>query len=384
MAKRDYYEILGVSRSVTKEELKKAYRKLALKYHPDKNPNDQEAEEKFKEAAEAYEVLSDEQKRAAYDRFGHAGVGGAGGSRYQERAYEDIFSQFGDIFGEGSPFGDIFGGGGGRRRRRRGQRGSDLRVTISLSLEEIATGVEKRIKLKRMVPCKECNGTGAEHANAFSTCPTCHGHGEIRQQAGGGFFQQIVVTTCPTCQGEGKIISTNCQACAGKGRIEQEDVVPVRIPAGVQEGMTLNVRGKGHAGVRGGSSGDLIIQIKEKPSELFERDGNNLIHQLFISFPDAALGTQVEVPTLSGKARFKVAPGTQAGKVVRLKGKGLPSINNYRTGDLLIHINVWTPKKLPSEEKKLLSRLKKSPNFTPAPTTEEKGFFSKMREFFGG
>lgn len=384
MAKRDYYEVLGVSKSASKDELKKAYRKLALKYHPDKNPDDHEAEDKFKEAAEAYEVLSDDQKRSAYDRFGHAGVGGAAGGGFQGRGFEDIFNQFGDIFGEGSPFGDIFGGGAGGRRRRRGQRGGDLRISINLSLEEVATGVEKRLKLNRQVACDTCGGSGAENGNAFTTCPTCNGHGEIRQQAGGGFFQQIVVSTCPTCQGEGKIISSPCKSCEGKGRVQREEVVSVKIPKGVSEGMTLSVRGKGNVGIRGGAPGDLIIQIEEKPSELFERDGDNLIHELFISFPDAALGTSVEVPTLTGKARFKVNPGTQAGKVVRLRGKGLPNINGYGTGDLLIHVNVWTPKSLSSEERKLLTRLKKSSNFDPAPTHDEKGFFSKMREFFSG
>ena len=385
MAKRDYYEILGVSKTAPKDELKKAYRKLALQYHPDKNPDNKEAEEKFKEAAEAYEVLSDDQKRSAYDRFGHAGVGGAAGGGFQGRGFEDIFSQFGDIFGDNSPFGDIFGGGGGgRRRRRRGQRGGDLRINIKMSLEEIAAGVEKKLKLNRQTSCNGCGGTGADNANAFTSCPTCNGHGEVRQQAGGGFFQQIVVTTCPTCQGEGKIISKACSTCEGKGRTHSEDTVTVKIPAGVQEGMTLNVRGKGNAGLRGGGAGDLIIQIEEKPSDLYERDGDNLIHELFISFPDAALGVSAEVPTLSGKARFKIAPGTQAGKVVRLRGKGLPNINGYGSGDLLIHINVWTPRSLTSEEKKLLTRLKKSPNFIPSPSNDERGFFSKMREFFSG
>ncbi len=382
MAKRDYYEVLGVSKSANKDELKKAYRKLALTYHPDKNPDNKEAEEKFKEAAEAYEVLSDDQKRSAYDRFGHAGVGGASGGGFQGRGFEDIFSQFGDIFGEGSPFGDIFGGGTGRRRRR-GQRGGDLRISIKLSLEEIDAGVEKRLKLNRQTSCQACGGTGADNANAFTTCPTCNGHGEVRQQAGGGFFQQIVVTTCPSCQGEGKIISKVCKTCEGKGRNPKEDVVTVKIPAGVQEGMTLNVRGKGNVGIRGGSQGDLIIQIEEKASDFFERDGDNLIHELFISFPDAALGITVDVPTLSGKARFKIAPGTQPGKVVRLRGKGLPNINGYGKGDLLIHINVWTPRNLSSDERRMLEKVKKSANFIPSPTKEERGFFSKMREFFG-
>ena len=381
MAKRDFYEILGVSKTATKDELKKAYRKMALKYHPDKNPGDKEAEDKFKEAAEAYEVLSDEQKRATYDRFGHAGLGGAAGGGFQGRGFEDIFSQFGDIFGD-SPFGDIFGGGGGRRRRSRGQRGGDIRIKLALTLDQIAKGTEKKIRLNRQMACNDCSGTGADKGTSFTTCPTCQGSGEIRQQAGGGFFQQIVVSTCPTCQGEGRIVSKSCQTCEGRGRNTEEDIVSVKIPAGVMEGMSLSVRGKGNAGLRGGPAGDLIIQIEEKPSDLFERDGDNLIHELFISFPDAAMGTQTEVPTLDGQVRIKIPAGTQAGKVVRLKGKGLPNINGYGTGNLLIHINVWTPQSLTPEERKILSKLRNSDNFTPNPTQEQKGLFSKIREFF--
>lgn len=382
MAKRDYYEVLGVSKDATKDEMKKAYRKKAMQYHPDKNPDNPEAEEKFKEAAEAYEVLGDDQKRQTYDRFGHAGLGGAAGN-YQARGFEDIFSQFSDIFGDGG-FGDIFGGagGGGRRRRRRGQRGADIRIKLSLSLEEIAAGVEKKIKLQRQLTCDTCSGTGAENGTSFTTCPTCQGSGEIRQQAGGGFFQQIVVSTCPTCQGEGRTITRSCQTCSGKGRTPKEDIVSLNIPAGVQEGMTLSMRGNGNAGLRGGNPGDLIIQIEEKPHEHFERDGDNLIHELFISFPDAALGTQPEVPTLTGKVRIKLGAGTQAGKVVRVKGKGLPNINGYGTGNLLVHVNVWTPETLTSEERKLLTKLKDASNFQPNPSREQKGLFSKIREFF--
>jgi molecular chaperone DnaJ len=372
--------VLGVEKSVTKDDLKKAYRKKAIQFHPDKNPDDPSAEEKFKEAAEAYEVLSDEKKRSAYDRFGHQGVGGAGAG-FQGQGFEDIFSQFGDIFADGG-FGDIFGGGGGRRRRRRGQRGSDIRIKLSLTLDQIANGVEKKIKLQRQTTCEACTGSGAENGTAFTTCPTCNGSGEIRQQAGGGFFQQIVVSSCPTCQGEGRIISHSCQVCEGKGRTPKEDIVSVNIPAGVQEGMTLSMRGKGNAGLRGGNPGDLIIQIEEQAHDFFDRDGDNLIHELFVSFPDAALGTQVEVPTLSGKVRIKISPGTQAGKVVRLKGKGLPNINGYGQGNLLVHINVWTPEKLSSEEEKILKKLQNSANFQPNPTKEQKGLFSKIREFF--
>lgn len=375
MAKRDYYEVLGVNKGASKDEMKKAYRKLAQKYHPDINP-EESAAEKFKEAAEAYEVLSDDQKRSQYDRFGHAGVSGAGGG-FSGQGFEDIFS---DIFGN-SPFGDFFGGGG-RSRRRRGQRGSDIRIKLSLTLEQIAKGVEKTIKLNRYNACNSCSGTGADQGSAFNTCPTCQGAGEIRQQAGGGFFQQIVVSTCPTCQGDGKIVSKACSTCEGKARIQEESVVSVKIPAGVQEGMSLSVRGKGNAGLKGGSPGDLIVQIMEKAHDHFERDGDNLLHELFISFPEATLGTQVEVPTLDGKVRIKIHPGTHAGKVVSLRGKGLPNINNYGVGNLLVHINVWTPQNLSSEEKKIIQKLANSDNFVPKPTSEQKGLFAKIREFF--
>ncbi|MCB0852019.1 MAG: molecular chaperone DnaJ, partial [Bacteroidetes bacterium] len=273
-------------------------------------------------------------------------------------------------------------GGGGRRRRSRGQRGGDIRIKLSLTLDQIAKGTEKKIRLNRQMACNDCSGTGADKGTSFTTCPTCQGSGEIRQQAGGGFFQQIVVSTCPTCQGEGRIVSKSCQTCEGRGRNTEEDIVSVKIPAGVMEGMSLSVRGKGNAGLRGGPAGDLIIQIEEKPSELFERDGDNLIHELFISFPDAAMGTQTEVPTLDGQVRIKIPPGTQAGKVVRLKGKGLPNINGYGTGNLLIHINVWTPQSLTPEERKILTKLRDADNFTPNPTQEQKGLFSKIREFF--
>lgn len=377
MAKRDYYEVLGVAKNASKEELKKAYRKLALQYHPDKNPDNKQAEDKFKEAAEAYEVLSDDQKKALYDRYGHAGLNQGAYQQRSQQSYDDIFSQFGDIFGS-----EFFGGGGRGRRRHPGQRGSDLRITIKLSLEDIASGVEKRIKLNRFVTCDVCSGSGAEDASSFQTCPTCSGTGEIRQQAGGGFFQQVVVSTCPTCQGEGRIITRNCRKCAGKGRVEKEEEVAFTVPAGVAEGMTLNVRGRGHAGLRGGPAGDLMVQIQEQPSEDFERDGDNLIHELFISFPDAVLGVTAEVPTLAGKAKFKIAPGTHPGKVMRLKGKGLPNINGYGPGDLLVHINVWTPQNLTSDERATLEKLRNSRNFTPNPTRAERSFFSRMREFF--
>lgn len=387
MAKRDFYEILGVTKSSDAEEIKKAYKKLALKYHPDRNPGDAAAEEKFKEAAEAYEVLSDPQKKSSYDRFGHAGVGGAAGGGQNFTNINDIFANFSEIFGEqggggGSPF-DAFFGGGRQKQRRRGQRGQDLRIQLSLDLEEISKGVEKKIKLNRYTGCGTCAGTGAENGSAFRTCPTCNGAGEIRQQAGGGFFQQIVVTACPTCQGEGRIIERNCKSCEGKGRNMGEETLSVKIPAGVQEGMSLSLRGKGHAGLRGGETGDLIIQISEKKHELFERDGDNLIHELFITFPDAALGLKAEVQTIDGgKVRFDIKAGTLPGKVVRLRGKGLPNVNGYGVGDLLVHINIWVPQDLNSEERTILSKLRDAKNFKPNPGKSEKGFFARMKEFF--
>ncbi len=384
MAKRDYYEVLEVAKNASSDEIKKAYRKQAMKFHPDRNPGDKSAEEKFKEAAEAYEVLSDDNKRARYDRLGHAGMSGAaGGAGFQEMDISDIF---GNIFGGGSPFGDIFGqqGGGGRRgrQRRRGQPGADLRISLKLSLKEIATGVEKKIKLKRNVTCDTCNGNGAANGTAHKQCTTCNGSGEIRREAGGAFFREIVVDTCPTCRGEGRLISQACPKCDGQGRNQKEDVISVKIPAGVMEGHKLKMDGRGNAGIRGGRPGDLYIHIEEKPSNNFERNGDHLIHELYISFPNAVMGTTVDVPTLSGKARFKVPAGTLPGKVVRLRGKGLPNINGYGTGDLFVQINVWTPKKISAEEKKILEKLNKSSNFQPGKDRQEKGFMARMKEIF--
>lgn len=386
MAKRDYYEVLGLSKGADGDEVKKAYRKLAMKYHPDRNPGDKEAEDKFKEIAEAYEVLSDDQKKAAYDRFGHAGVGGAagGGGYGQAQDFSDIF---GNIFGGGSPF-DMFGGAGGggqRRRRGQGQPGTDLRLTLKLTLEEIATGIEKKLKLKRAVACDACKGTGAQDGTAYQSCPTCQGQGEVRRVAGGGFFQQIVIETCPTCQGEGRIVTKSCTKCNGQGRNQTEDVVSINIPAGISEGQQLKMQGKGNAGLRGGRSGDLIINIEEEAHQHFERHGDNLIHECFISFPDAVLGVEVHVPTIAGtKASFKVAPGTLPGKVFKLKGKGLPNINGYGKGDMMVQVNVWIPQELSSDEKKLLEKLAKSPNFDPESGhgKKERGFMARMRELF--
>jgi molecular chaperone DnaJ len=382
MAKRDYYDILGVERNADADTIKKAYRKLAMQYHPDRNPGDAAAEEKFKEAAEAYEVLSDADKRARYDQFGHAGLNGGGGGGFQGD-FSDIFSRFSDIFGQ--DIGGMFGGGQRRGgQRRRGQAGSDLRMRMPLTLEEIAAGVQKKVKLKRFRTCSTCRGSGAQDDASYQTCPTCKGQGEVRQQVGGGFFAQIVITACNTCGGDGRIVTKACNTCSGEGRVQSEDTIEIRIPAGVRDGMALTMQGAGNAGRRGGAAGDLLIEIEEKPHELFEREGDNVIHDLFISLPDAALGASVEVPTLEGsKARFKVEPGTHSGKIVRLKGKGLPELNNYRRGDLLVHINVWTPQELTSDEKKLLEKLRSSPNFSPDPRGgHPKSFLGRMREFF--
>ncbi len=369
MAKRDYYEVLGVSKSASKDEIKKAYRKLAIKYHPDKNPGDHEAEDKFKEAAEAYEVLSNDEKKAKYDRFGHAGMGGAGGFGGQGMNMEDIFEHFGDIFG--GAFG--FGGGGGGRGEPRMRRGSNLRVRVKLTLEEIANGAEKKIKVNKLVQAE-----GVEYA----TCSTCGGSGRVTRVTQTFLGQMQTASACPNCQGTGKQIKSSKAGVLPDGLERKEVIIPIEIPAGVEEGMQLSVRGKGNDGPMGGPAGDLLVLIEEVPHEHFSRDGNNLHYDLYLNFADAALGESYEIPTISGKAKIKIAAGTHSGKILRLKGKGLPSVNGYGTGDLLVHVNVWTPQDLSSEEKKMLEQLKTSGNFRPNPTGNEKGFFSKMKEFF--
>lgn len=381
MSKRDYYEVLGVSKNASESEIKKAYRQMALKYHPDKNQGDEEAEEKFKEAAEAYEVLSNTDKKSKYDRFGHAGVGSGFGANGFHMSMDDIFSQFGDIFG--GAFGGGFSGfGGARQSRRRVHRGSNLRVKVKLSLEEIAHGVEKKIKVNKYVKCNSCNGTGAKGGSSYSTCPTCNGAGQVTRITNTFLGQMQTSSTCPTCGGEGQTIVNKCAACAGNGIVKGEEIIGINIPAGVEHGMQLSMSGKGNAGARDGVPGDLIILIEEQEHKYFERDGNNLLHDTYISFTDAALGSTIDVPTIDGKARIKIIPGTQAGKVLRLKGKGLPSLNSYSTGDILININVWTPKILTREERETLERLSHSPNFEPSPTGKEKSFFSRMKEYF--
>jgi molecular chaperone DnaJ len=385
MAKRDYYEVLGVDRNADATAIKKAYRKLAIQYHPDKNPDDKEAEEKFKEAAEAYEVLSDPDKKARYDRFGHAGVNaqGGGGFRGEGMTMEDIFSQFGDIFGD-SNFGDFFGRGraGGGQTRSRGQRGTNLRIKVALTLEEIASGVTKKIKVKKQTTCKVCNGSGAKDSSSVKTCTTCNGSGYVRQVRSTFLGQMQTTSHCPTCNGSGQVVTANCKNCKGDGRVYGEDTIELEIPAGVEEGMQLSVRGKGNAGLKGGPAGDLIINVEEKPHEFLQRDGQNIIYEMYLNFADAALGTSKEVPTLGGKVKIKVPAGTQSGKIFRLKDKGLPAIQAYGKGDQLIHVNVWTPKKLDNEERQLLEQLRNMPNFQPQPGKSEKTFYEKMRDYF--
>lgn len=369
MAKRDYYEILGVGKSATAEEIKKAYRKVAIQFHPDKNQGNKEAEEKFKEAAEAYEVLSDSEKRAQYDRFGHS-RGNQGGYRGHEMNMDDIFSNFGDIFGGGgSPFDSFFGGGGGRGRQRKG---SNLRIKLKLTLDEIANGAEKKIKVNRLVRAEGVT---------FKTCSTCGGSGQMKKVVSTMLGQMVTATTCGNCQGAGQTIDKRPPGVDNSGLVSKEDLISIKIPAGVAEGMQLSMSGKGNDAPGGGTPGDLLILIEEQEDQQLKRDGNNVFYDLHISFIDAALGTSVEVPSISGRVRIKIDPGTQSGKILRLRGKGLKDLNGYGTGDQLIHINVWTPKKLTSEEKAKLEALRHSPNFQPQPEASEKSFFDRMREF---
>jgi molecular chaperone DnaJ len=384
MSKRDYYEVLEVNKDASAEELKKAYRKQALRFHPDKNPGNKEAEEHFKESAEAYEVLSDPNKRKRYDQYGHAGLGngnGFGGFGGGGMSMDDIFSHFGDIFGGGDPFSSFFGGGG--RRGKSVNKGSNLRVKVKLTLEEIAKGVEKKIKVNKYISCQTCTGTGARGGSSFSTCSTCRGTGHVSRVTSTFLGQMQTTSVCPNCGGEGQIITDKCTDCAGNGVIKGEEVITMKIPAGVGEGMQLSMNGKGNSAARGGIPGDLIIQIEELEHDLFERDGNNLLYEHFISFSEAALGSNAEIPTLEGKVKIKIEPGTQSGKVLRLRGKGIPSINNYESqGDLLISIVIWTPKNLSKEEKVILEKLSKSENFRPKKGSHEKGIFSRMKDLF--
>ncbi len=383
MSKRDYYEILEVSKSATPEEIKKAYRKKAIKYHPDKNQGDKAAEEKFKEAAEAYEILSNPEKRQRYDQFGHAGVGGAAGGGFGGgMSMDDIFSHFGDIFGGGFGGFSGFGGfGGSSRGGRRVNKGSNLRVKVKLNLEEIANGAEKKIKVKKFVECNSCSGTGAANSSSYSTCSTCHGSGQVTRISNTILGQMQTSSTCPTCGGEGKIITNKCTSCAGEGIVKDDEVISLNIPAGVEEGMQLSVSGKGNAARRGGINGDLLVLIEEEKHPELIRDGHNLIYNLNISVPDAILGTPVEIPTVEGKVKVKIDPGTQPGKILRLRGKGLPEINSYGRGDLLVQIQVFIPKNISKDDRKIVEKMQSSESFKPSDTTDE-SFFSRMKNIF--
>ncbi|MES2419439.1 MAG: molecular chaperone DnaJ [Bacteroidota bacterium] len=388
MSKRDFYDILGVAKNASAEEIKKAYRKLAIKYHPDKNPDDKAAEDKFKEAAEAYEILSNPEKKQRYDQYGHAGVGGAaGGGGYGGGGMnmEDIFSQFGDIFGGGggSPFDSFFGGGGqSRGGGRRVAKGTNLRIKVKLTLEEIANGTEKKIKVNKQITCKTCDGSGAKDKSSVSTCKTCGGSGAVRRVTNTILGQMQTTATCPTCHGSGQQITSKCNVCNGDGIVRGEETITINIPAGVSDGMQLSMAGKGNAAPNGGIPGDLIILIEELPHETLKREGNNIVYDLHLSIVDAALGFSAEVPTIDGKAKIKIEPGTQSGKLLRLKGKGIPEINSYHRGDEIIHVNIWTPKILNNEERAMLERLRDSPNFKPQPGKNDKSFFDKMKEYF--
>ena len=386
MSKRDYYEVLGVGKTASADEIKKAYRKVAMQHHPDRNPGDKSAEEKFKEAAEAYEILSDNDKKAQYDRYGHAGVSGNGRGGFGGGGgmnMDDIFSQFGDVFSD-DLFGSFFGGGQrrGGGQRSRGIRGSNLRIKLKLTYEEIAKGVNKNIKVKKYVSCSTCGGNGAKDKGSIQTCSTCGGSGQVRKVQNTFLGQMQTVTTCPSCNGEGTMITSKCGICKGEGRVFNEETVSIDIPAGVVEGMQLNISGKGNAGERGGSPGDLIILIEEEPHKELQREGLNVVYDLHISFTDAVFGIQAEVPTIDGRAKIKIPAGTQSGKIFRLKGKGFPNVNSYEKGDQLVHVNVWTPQHVSSEEKAMLDKLNSSPNFKPNPDKSDKSFFDKMREIF--
>lgn len=381
MSKRDFYEILGVSKTATADEIKKAYRKKAIEFHPDKNPGDKQAEENFKAAAEAYEVLSDPQKRQRYDQFGHAGVGGAAGGGFNGggMSMDDIFSHFGDIFG--GHFGGFGGFGGSQRGGQRVRKGSDLRVKVKLTLAEIATGVEKKIKVKKYVLCSHCNGSGAAHGSQPVTCTTCNGSGRVTRVQQTILGQMQTASDCPTCGGEGKIIKDKCAHCAGEGIVREDDIITINIPAGVMEGMQLSVSGKGNAARRGGVNGDLLVLIEEEAHPDLIRDENDLIYNLLLTMPTAILGGAVEVPTVDGKVKVTINPGTQPGKVLRLRGKGLPSVNRYGTGDLLINIGVYIPENLSKDEKAVIEKLAQSNNVKPG-TSASRDFFSRVRNMF--
>jgi len=383
--KRDYYEVLGVEKNASEDEIKKAYRKIAIKYHPDRNPGNKEAEEKFKEAAEAYDVLHDPKKRQQYDQFGFDGpnMGGFSGFSGGGFSMDDIFSMFGDVFGGHGGFSG-FGGFGGGQRQPAQHRGSDLRLKVRMNLQEVSTGVTKKFKVKKDVCCQHCHGTGAEKGSSAETCPTCHGSGVVTRTTQSLFGMMQTQSVCPTCNGEGKIIKNKCHECGGSGIVKGEEVVEIKIPAGVAEGMVVNVPGKGNAGIHNGVNGNIQVFIEEEKNDTFIRDNNNLIYNLLLDFPTAALGGQVEIPTVDGsKVKIKIEPGTQPGKTLRLRGKGLPPVQGYgnHIGDLVVNISVYVPKTLSREEKKMLEQMQGSDNFQGDNSTK-KSIFEKFRDYF--
>ena len=389
MAKRDYYEVLGVAKGASADEIKKAYRKLAVKYHPDKNPGNKEAEEKFKEAAEAYSVLSDADKKAKYDQFGHAGVDGAGPDF--SGGFGDLNDILNDLFGGGfsgfgggfGGFGGFGGGRGGQRQQQKVYRGRDIRVRVKLTLEEIANGVEKEISIEKSVPCPDCGGRGAKNSSDVKTCPACNGTGQVQRVVNSIFGQTVTYSTCQQCGGEGKIISNPCRTCNGTGLVRKRETIKVKIPAGVEAGMQLTIQGEGHAAKNNGINGDLLVVIEEQEHANLKREGNNLYYTKIISIPEAILGAEVEIPCLDGAYKVKVEPGTQSGSVVRLRGKGLPTVNGYGgTGDLYVKLAVWVPKKLSKDEKEIVEALKNKDGFKPNPTKEDKSFFDRLKDLF--
>ena len=389
MAKKDYYEVLGVDKNASADEIKKAYRKLAVKYHPDKNPGDKEAEEKFKEAAEAYSILSDADKKARYDQFGHAGVDGAGpdfsgGFGNLNDILNDLFGgAFGGGFGGFSGFGGGFGGGRGGQRQQRVYRGRDIRVRVKLTLEEIAKGVEKEISIEKSVPCSECGGRGAKNSADIKTCSACGGTGQVQRVVNSLFGQTVTYSTCQQCGGEGKVITNPCRSCGGSGLVRKRETIKVKIPAGVEAGMQLTIAGEGHAAKNNGINGDLLVVIEEQEHPDFKREGNNLYYTKIVSLPEAILGAEVEIPCLDGPRRIKIDAGTQSGTVTRINGKGLPTVNGYGgTGDLYVKIAVWIPKKLDKEDKAVIESLRDKEAFKPNPTKEDRSFFEKLKDWF--